>query len=319
MRAHHTPQLIAREGTVHFHDASLAVWEEGISVARDAGGWNGACAWERQFKRDVFARIVQTLNRLGWTVGPQHYIFTRNNARFCQKGDLKGDLLINGRHIEFKMFQSINCPTRPDHEGRYESNKEACMPYLVRLEMQRTRNRIRNYLCNVFEGYTFVPSKIQSANPDPLAYFNDSWDGEYEKKRGTHRFTRGPDGWPDAKAVGDHARMDGDGARLDHGEVRCTRDRYTGRLRVGPIYGGINEQWLMVYGPGPADFTHAYRTQLFSYRPGATPARWFPEAERRKRQQAALDKAVKAMQFERAAVLRDVLQPKVGEFARSAA
>lgn len=323
-----TPILIAREGVVSFGDASLSVWEEGISAARNAGGWDAARAWERTFKRDVFARIVQTLRRLGWTVvmpaidphSVKHYggtvaRWSAEAKRFCTKGDLKADLNISGRHIEFQMFQSVNCPTRPDYEGRYESNKEACMPYVMRLEMHRTRRRIRDYLCNVFEGYTFRPSRIESANPDPLAYFNDSWDGAYEKKRGTHRFSRGPDGWPDASAVGEYARKDGDGARLDHGNVRCTYDRYNGRLRIGPVYGGINEQWLMVYGPGSSDFTHVYRTELFTYRPGATPARWFPENVRRKRQQAALDKAVKAMKFERAAALRDVLHPKVPEAA----
>jgi hypothetical protein len=310
----HTPRRIAREGTVHFHDASLAIWEEGIAAARNAAGWNGAVAWERQFKRDVFARIVQTLNRLGWTVGPQHHIFTRNNARFCQKGDLKGDLLVSGRHIEFKMFQSVNCPTRADHEGRYESNKEACMPYVLRLEMQRTRNRIRDYLCNVFEGYTFVPPRVESPNPDPLAYFNSTWDGEYEKKRGEHRFKRGSDGWPDETVVGQHARTDRDGAVMNHGDVRWTRDG-KGRLLRGRVYGGINEMWMLVYGPGERDSTHQHARAFFTYRPGETPIKDVPERAHRNRLTDELDKAVKAMQFERAAVLRDILHLTTGSAA----
>jgi hypothetical protein len=306
-----TPILIAREGTVHFHDASLAVWEEGLHPQMT---WEQRETWERQFKRDVFARIVQTLNRLGWTVGPQHYIFTRNNARFCQKGDLKGDLLVSGRHIEFKMFQSVNCPTRADHEGRYESNKEACMPYVVRLEMQRTRNRIRDYLCNVFSGYAFQPPPLRSPNPDPLAYFNDSWDGEHEKRRGVHRFKRGADGWPDRSEVCDRARTDGDGAQMDHGDVRWARDR-KGRLLRGRVYGGINEMWMLVYGPGERDCTHQHARSFFTYRHGETPIKQLPEREHHKRLTRELDKAVKAMQFERAAVLRDILHPKVCEAA----
>lgn len=311
MRAQHTPQRIARKGTVHFHDASLAVWEEGMHPGMT---WEQREAWEREFKRDVFARIVQTLNRLGWNVGPQHYIFTRNNARFCQKGDLKGDLLVSGRHIEFKMFQSVNCPTRPDHEGRYESGKEACMPYLVRLEMQRTRNRIRDYLCNVFEGYAFVPPNIKSPNPDPLAYFNSTWDGPYERARGTHRFTRGADGWPDESAVGQRARTDRDGAVMNHGDVRWTRDA-KGRLLRGRVYGGINEMWMLVYGPGERDSTHQHARRFFTYRPGETPFKEVSEPMRRARLTNELDKAVKAMAFERAAVLRDVLCSPHGEAA----
>lgn len=316
------PIIIAREGSIRFHDASLFVSEEGIAAARAAGGHKAVDAWELKFKREVFARIIQTLNRLGWTCtmpaikehDVKHYggVIARRSAereRFCTKGDLKGDLRICGRSIEFKMFQSVNCPTRPDHEGRYESNKEACMPYVLRLEMQRTRNRIRDYLCNVFDGYAFTPPRISSPNPDPLAYFNDSWDGEYEKKRGGHRFKRGADGWPDHSEVKERARTDGDGAQMNHGDVRWTRD-HKGRLLRGRIYGGINEQWMIVYGPGHRDYAQVYHTALFTYRPGQTPAKHVPERLRGDRLKNELDKAVKEMRFERAAVLRDILHPK---------
>lgn len=57
-----TKGRIAREGKIVFHDAELRIWEEGIMAARHAGGWAGEQKWEREFKRDVFARIVQTLN-----------------------------------------------------------------------------------------------------------------------------------------------------------------------------------------------------------------------------------------------------------------
>lgn len=66
----------------------------------------------------------------------------------------------------------MNTPTRPDHGGRYESNLEACMPYVLRLEMERTRRRIRDYLCNVFSGYTF-DSKSRSIYRKPLEKNSD--------------------------------------------------------------------------------------------------------------------------------------------------
>ena len=55
---------INREGTVSFGETSLSIWEEPGRQAMIGGGW------ERTFKRQVFARIIQQLNRLGWTVGP---------------------------------------------------------------------------------------------------------------------------------------------------------------------------------------------------------------------------------------------------------
>ena len=50
---------IERTGTVSFYDASLNVWEspEGMVLG----------AWENEFKKAVFLRIVQQLNRMGWT------------------------------------------------------------------------------------------------------------------------------------------------------------------------------------------------------------------------------------------------------------
>lgn len=306
------PQL-DRTGTIHHHDAELSIWEEpGGPVQKD---------WQRQFKREVFARIVQQLRRLGWTVAMpaidpltvQHYggtvaRWSAERKRQCRKGDLQADLEISGRHIEFKMFQAIHCPTRPDHEGRYEANKEAVAPYPLRLEMIRTRARLTAYLCNIFTGYTLQPPRIASPNPDPLAYFNDGWDSEHDKRAGTHRFTRGPDGWPDDTVLSSRDRTDHDGNRLDHGAIRWHRD-HTGRVRRGKVYGGINGQWLFVYGPGPRDHTHTHAKSLFTYQPGQLLLRHIEPARRRKRLETELNQAVKAMNFERAARLRDLIFP----------
>lgn len=300
---------IDREGAIHFGDASLHIWEESIP---SRGTHAERDAWERTFKRQVFARIVQTLRRLGWTVAPWDQASTYKaialNHRTCRKGDLKGQLDLGGRHIEFQMWQGVNTPTRPDHGGRYESNKEACMPYVLRLEMHRTRQRIRDYLCNVFTGYTFSPPKIKSPNPDPLAYFNSSWDGEYEKRRGIHRFERGADGWPSEKELGSWSRKDKDGAQLNHGDLRWLRDS-KGRLMRGRVYGGINGMWMFVYGPGQRDYTHESCGRFFTYRPDETPRKQVDEKVRQKRIDHELQRAIEAMDFERAAVLRDLRFP----------
>jgi hypothetical protein len=303
-----TKGRIERKGRVVFHDAALHVWEEGISDARNAGGLEGEKRWKQRFKRDVFARIVQTLNRLGWTVGPNTYIFTSNDNRYARKGDLRADLKLCGRHIELDFFQNVNAPTRPDHGGRYEFNQEALMPYVLRIEMERTRRRVRDYLCNVFTGYEFEQPKIKSPNPDPLAYFNESWDGEYEKKRGTHRFKRGADGWPSEHEINSWNRKDKDGVQLNHGDIRWMRDG-SGRVIRGRVYGGINGMWLFVYGPGHHDHTHQPAYRFFIYQPGVTPRKLVDVGTRRKRLERELQTAVEQMNYERAATLRDILFP----------
>lgn len=292
-----TKGRIDRTGVIKFHDASLAVWEDGLYPSVT---WDGRTAWERQFKRDVFARIVQQLNRLGWTVGPQHHIRTGNNARFCQKGDLKGDLSICGRHIEFNMFQSVNCPTRPDHEGRYERDKEQCMPYLVRLEMERTRRRIRDYLCNVFTGYAFEPPKIK-CGPDGLTAYEhiqqryaESWHFK-GKDWGTYKNQPGMI----------HNVKSADGHTIEHFQQVWFLD-HKGRWIKGTALYNINNMWWVICGT--YRYTNEASFKLYVNAP-ANPRAKHNTQQRRRRLEEELAKAIKAMNFERAAVLRDILFP----------
>lgn len=304
-----TKGRINRTGIIKFHDAKLMVWEEGIVEARNAGGWAGAAAWERQFKRDVFARIVQTLNRIGWSVMPwnnaDEYKDIALSHRSCSKGDLQAELSVSGRCIELEMWQDIQNGENPNG-GKYDFDKEGRMTYLQRLEMERTRSRIRDYLCNVFTGYTFEPPKLNSPNPDPLAYFNSTWNGEYEKHRGVDRFERGADGWPSDKALSSWSRTDLDGLKLNHGDTRWLRDS-KGRLLRGRVYGGINDMWIFVYGPGQRDFTYSHSRSFFTYTP-SLPRKHVEPCVREKKLKAELQTAIAHMAFERAVVLRDILK-----------
>lgn len=312
---------IKREGRVAFGEASLSVSEEGISAARETGGYAGQKAWERQFKRDVFKRIIQQLRRIGWTCtmpaieahDVKHYggrvaRWSAESKRFCQKGDLKADLDISGRCINLKMFQSVNCPTRSDHEGRYESNLEAVMPYQLRLEMERTRRRIRDYLCNVFEGYVFDP-KYYSIYRKPLSrtamerieqHYSESWHfkGDWSTYSEQHN---------NKSIIDCHNgnRRSGDGALLDHGQRVWFFDR-RGRIATGIALYNINNMWWVV--TGRYDYTNMACFELFARLPENIRVRRNSRL-RRQRLEAELAKSVKAMNFERAAVLRDIAFP----------
>lgn len=285
---------IDRTGTLHFGDASLSIWEEGLGV-----DWDARQAWKRQFKRDVFARIVQTLNRLGWKVGPQHYIFTDNDNRFCQKGDLKGDLHMSGRHIKFEMFQSINCPKRADHEGRHEWNKAELMPYTMRLEMERTRRRIRDYLVAVFTGYSFDQSR-RGGRTKPLEFtalerVAQHYAESSHFKGDLTRYT-----------ISAYNRETKDGAMLEHGQRVWFFDEYTGRAGAGIAYYNINNMWWVV--TGRYDYRNLASFQLYTRPPENLRLKRNAD-RRRKRLEQELARAIAAMNFERAAVLRDVLFP----------
>lgn len=300
---------IDRTGVVHFGDASLSVWEEGISNARAAGGFAGAEKWERTFKRQVFARMLQTLNRLGWvcTVPPvdtkQGSQWLARQFRDCAKGDLKGELHISGRSIEFNMWQGVNTPTRPDHGGKYEHNKEACMPYVLRLEMERTRRRIRDYLCNVFTEYTF-DTKRRTIYAKPLQFtalqrieqnyaeswhFKGDWPAYLEKTQGMP--------WN---------RKSADGVMLDHGQRVWFADR-KGRICEGTALYNINNMWWVV--TGRYSYTNEGSFHLYTKAPENLRIKR-NAGLRRKRLERLMEDAVRAMQFERAVVLRNILFPK---------
>lgn len=277
---------IERTGQVGFGDASLNIWEEGLRAARDTDGISGANAWELQFKRDVFARIIQTLNRIGWTLtmptSSEHDIkhyggrvcrLSNERNRLCVKGDLKADLSISGRCIEFKMFQSINTPDRPDHDGRYQRNKEAVMPYQLRLEMERTRRRIRDYLCNVFTGYEFKPVQpkcgIAGVTAEQAAAHDRRTSGHYVKELDRAHISMACN----AKSA--------DGGTILHGASVFAIDS-KGRIITGTAYYNLNACWQIV--TGRYGLTYASVHEIFTKQ---------PENLRVKRNQAASKQRLK--------------------------
>jgi hypothetical protein len=307
-------KLIERAGTVNFGDASISIWEEGISQARSEGGYAGEKAWERKFKRDVFARIVQTLNRLGWTVGPwdktAQYKCIALNHRTCSKGDLKGELDVTGRCIKFEMWQDVT-PSKNSNGGRYHFDKEDRMPYVLRLELERTRRRIRDYLCNVFTGYSFKDTghgrsaKCGFMHLTALEWiagaYRDSWHfkGDWTEYLAAHSNPR-------MGGCFNSNRRSADGALLDHGQPVWCFD-YRGRIQQGTAYYNINNMWWVALGQ--YDVTNKAGFELYTTCPGNPRVKRNAD-RRRKRLEAEMANAVSAMKFERAAQLRDILFPR---------
>lgn len=309
---------IAREGKISFGDASLGICEEGIGAARAAGGFEGEKAWELAFKRQVFARIVQALNRLGWTctkppIDPhsvKHYggnvaRWASERHRNCSKGDLKAELRIGGRCIDFKMWQDVTKSENPNG-GQYDFDKEKRMPYIIRLEMERTRRRIRDYLCNVFTGYEFAPDR-----DPPMGLMGLT----AEQKAAHDRRTSGH-----YKPALDRAEISmqsnaiaADGGTIEHGARVWALDR-KGRVITGTAYYSLNGAWQIV--TGRYGLTTCHTGEIFTKPPDQLRDRFGKltlkrnKRERRNRLECELAKAVKAMDFDRAKVLKGVLFPK---------
>lgn len=296
-----TKGRIERAGSVRFHDASLYISEEGISAARAAGGWAEAKAWERQFKRDVFARIIQQLKRLVWTVGPwsdaDKYKAIALSHRTCAKGDLQAELSVSGRCIKLEFWQDVQNVENPNG-GKYDFNKEHRMTYLQRLEMERTRRRIRDYLCNVFTGYEFDP-------PTPMLGPNGMTAVGYAayRRRTTGHYV--PELDRARISMESNARA-ADGGTIEHGAKVWALD-HKGRVITGTAYYDLNNNWDIV--TGRYGLTVCHTGKIFTRMPENLRLKR-NASERRKRLESELQKAITAMDFERAAILRDITFPK---------
>ncbi len=292
---------INREGRVHFNDASVTVMEEGIPRE-----WQAAETWSRAFKRDVFLRIVQQLNRLGWKcqVPPkmvkEYSVSFARNHRHCRKGDLQGNLSVSGRCVQFEMWQDVANVENPNG-GQYDFGKEARMPYVLRLEMERTRRRIQRYLCNVFTGYVFNSNhhkgRVAKKGPGGLAAL-DWIAGCYEEsphfKGNLSTYT-----------IADYNRRAANGAQLHHLQQVWGFDS-KGRAFTGIAYYNINNMWWVVTGKYTVRNEGSFA--LHTVPPDGIRVKR-NAALRRKRLEQELAKAVSSMNFRRAELLRDLIWP----------
>lgn len=292
---------INREGEVRFGDASLSAWE-------DPGrrGWDEWKEYERGFKREVFKRMVQQLHRLGWSTSVPEDM-TKNygrrfaeNHRYCRKGDLQGFLDLSGRCIKFEMWQDVANGDNPNG-GRYDFDKEKRMPYLLWLEMERTRRRIRDYLCNVFAGYEFRTQRndgrMDKRGPGRLTaleWVGGCYETSWHFKGDTTQYT-----------IADYNRKSADGAMLSHGQRVWFADR-KGRICTGIAYYNINSMWWVVSGKYEVGNEGSHN--LYTTCP-ENPRQKRNAELRRGRLESELSKAVKTMDFRRAQVIKEILFP----------
>lgn len=171
------------------------------------------------------------------------------------------------------------------------------MPYLLRLEMERTRRKVRDYLCNVFTGYVFKASK-------PKLGFNGVTALEYAAfaRRDTGHYVPSLDR---ARISNQGQDKSADGYQLENG-TPVYAITYGGLVVTGIAFYSLNGNWQIV--TGRYDLTYVWHNQVYVKSPGNVRVK--RNADRRRKQlEGEMAKAVKEMRFERAAQLRDILFP----------
>jgi hypothetical protein len=296
-----TTTTTAREGLICTHDASLSVWEEGIPSPHAPGGFKARDAWEAQFKADVFGRIAATLADLGWTVGKwdraEMYPAIAHNHHTCHHASgLEAELSVSGRSVELEMWQDVT-PSEHPNGGKYDFDKLKRMPYLLRLQVERTRRRVTQALCEAFPGYSVKPPTpvmgLLGVTAEEMALHQRMTNGHYKPELGRAEISMA------SNAI---AR---DGGTIEHGGKVWARD-YKGRVVTGTAYYSLGDNWDIV--TGRYGLLRAHAGDIFT-RPPENLRVKRNQRDARKRLERELQAAMKAMNFKRAEVLKGILFP----------
>lgn len=286
---------------------SFRIHDSSILVSVQSGALDRRMNWQRP-DYETFNRIMHALEGCDFAFGKDPRIDRQwpslnKSHRLGQRETPAGTLFVKAETYptgcEFEFFQEVVTENR--NGGRYDFSKRQKMPYLIGKAFEVALGAVRSHLLS--RGFSET-IKIASPVPDPLAYFNDRWDSDGDRARGSHRFKRDETGWPDPSELRYHGRCEGPDI-LEQGSTWYYRD-FAGYLGRGRVYGGIGGQWLVIYGPGLNDFTSRSRHELFQCSPSALPRRAHPRGAKRLKEELA--KSVGAENFERAIVLRDQLK-----------
>lgn len=187
----------------------------------------------------LFRGLMQSLRRRGYVVAKDPRIekdypilskWHRYISRVTPAGLFECKAHWYPRGFSLECFQNIVFEN--PNGGEYDFNRLRKMPFLIRMRFIHFRQVVSDYL--ISRGVEFRPDCPPDATP--LEKFNAAWTAE--------RFSRGPDGWPDANELKSWSQVTSDGVRIHQGMLAYCVSR--GRRWVcGRLYGGINGMWIM--------------------------------------------------------------------------
>lgn len=292
-----------REGEIRLYNTNIGIWENDVD--------------EKDYKQ-VYDEMIRHLRNRDFKVfrcpfAKKHYkclSATRHRGVF---NHLEFKMSLCGRHIEIEFFQNIN-KSNPNG-GEYDFDKFFRMSYLMQKKFIIESAHLIKMLVEKF-GYTLdkkltyvkdkdgyrkrVINAINGIHPTryPLKRFNDMWNED--------RFVRDESGWPLVSEYSHGGNKDRDGNDCRNGQTKYFRDR-SGYLKRAIIYTNMNAMWQTIYGPGKKDNNYLHARELFTLQSTDRFGRWFSDEQRIDKQKKMLKKSVKLMDFEKAAILRDLI------------
>lgn len=189
----------------------------------------------------LFKGVIRKLGQRGFIVGKdprierEHKILSRwhREATYqTTQGTLYVSMHFFPRGVEFEGWQNVNHEN--PHGGKYDFDKLARMPYLIRMAWLKFESIAVGYLMS--QGLALRPQRRRYQD-DPLGAFNDDWE--------MNRFRRDESGWPNESELRLWKQIDADGIPMRQGSFRYVLN-YDGRWWKVRVYGGINGMWLGV-------------------------------------------------------------------------
>jgi len=244
---------------------------------------------------DTYHGLMKVLGHAGFTIQRDPAVTSRwkslgKTHHHAQRGDLQCTMEVYPAGCKLEFYQEVNV-TNPNG-GRYDFNKLEKMPYLVKVAFRYAFQQVTAYLKS--QGYI-------TTDDDPA---RDAWErvAYLRREMVSRRYYKG--------TVESYNAKDRDGVMLRDGDIRYYRD-HQGVLWRGIVMHNINNMWWVVSND------HIYHNiasfYLFSLPPGCPLVRKLrPKTVCIQRLQQEKAKAVQREDFEKAAILRDILRVKHG-------
>lgn len=252
-----------------------------------ADGWRlwatdpGHQPWTRKRGADTAGgRIIRELRAAGWVVKRDPDFSSWHIAR---RRGLGASLQLDGQTLDVDFWPSPN-PFCTNRNGPRYAMREERQAALTARSMLWIRVAVRRL--------TKVLAAAGYADASVPRYADHAMRFEFERRSCVHRW--------DAPRYTYNCR-DGDGRIMGDGDYRWGYAR--GRLIRGQVFKRLNSTWVMLAGG------RRYHLDGHPFTPdGDPPRRWFSVERRKGILERHKARAVKLEEYERAAVLRDVIR-----------
>lgn len=279
----------------HVHDAGVFIWREHLGDPAVKVDW-----WKNQ-DWDTHEAVRMTLVRSGFTFRQdphmlKHYRSLAKCSHIGWKQDVHFKSRISGRTIEIKFYEDVV----RDHPsgGFYTYDKLSKMPYQRR---KKTELAIRKIVATLLS-LGFVDAS--DVKPE-LAIDRCMQQREELGLFQGEKFYCNPPGPYNSK--------DADGNELKDGQTRYFWD-YHGRLGRGEILHNINNMWWVI--SSPYTLLNIANFYFFDWHPGMPTKN---PLRRELQLKKAMASAIETSDYEKAAILRDVLGIERGASLKEAA